>query len=190
MPGVGWVGPQERGQSPAQSLTDCCSGRCVAIVPRGSGRNAEAKLSWEVCTKAVPPERTAEPSTSLHKASAIGTFPCLLPSPPASLPLSPPNLNQVLSLFCWCVLHCVLQKFHRDLPPSVVYAFGPSLALASVPGPTLIAQRGKAAQVQWGNNITDKHHFLPVDLTLGCPDTPNNAVPIGEHARAHLSAYC
>lgn len=71
-----------------------------------------------------------------------------------------------------------MQKFHRDLPPTSVYAFGLDSITATVPGPTLVAHPGQTVHVRWGNAIKDPKHLFPVDRTLGVPKPPNGGVPI------------
>ncbi|KAJ0095065.1 hypothetical protein Patl1_15282 [Pistacia atlantica] len=56
-------------------------------------------------------------------------------------------------------------KFHRDLPPTPVFAFGTSKFTASVPGPTIEALHGIDTYVTWHNHLPSKH-FLPWDPTI------------------------
>ncbi|KAF5442319.1 hypothetical protein F2P56_034989, partial [Juglans regia] len=56
-------------------------------------------------------------------------------------------------------------KFHRDLPPTPVYAYGVSEDLATVPGPTIEALKGIDIHVTWQNHLPPKH-ILPWDPTI------------------------
>lgn len=56
-------------------------------------------------------------------------------------------------------------KFHRDVPPTPVFAFGTSRAAATVPGPTIEARHGIGTCVTWQNYLPSKH-ILPWDPTL------------------------
>lgn len=56
-------------------------------------------------------------------------------------------------------------KFHRDLPPTPVYAYGTSKHTATVPGPTIEALHGIDTYVTWQNHLPSKH-ILPWDPTI------------------------
>ncbi|KAI3467005.1 hypothetical protein Pfo_023668 [Paulownia fortunei] len=56
-------------------------------------------------------------------------------------------------------------KFHRDLPPTPVFAYGTSREAASVPGPTIEALHGVGTHVKWRNHLPSKH-ILPWDPTI------------------------
>ncbi|KHN06754.1 Spore coat protein A [Glycine soja] len=56
-------------------------------------------------------------------------------------------------------------KFHKDLPPTTVYAFGTSKHTATVPGPTIEALYGVDTHVRWQNHLPPKH-ILPWDPTI------------------------
>ncbi|KAJ0095307.1 hypothetical protein Patl1_15279 [Pistacia atlantica] len=56
-------------------------------------------------------------------------------------------------------------KFHRDLPPTPVFAYGTSKHTASVPGPTIEALHGIDTYVTWQNHLPSKH-ILPWDPTI------------------------
>lgn len=58
-----------------------------------------------------------------------------------------------------------LQKFHRDLPPTTVYAYGLSKHTATVPGPTIEALYGIETHVKWQNHLPS-NHILPWDPTI------------------------
>ncbi|XP_051122245.1 multicopper oxidase LPR1-like isoform X2 [Andrographis paniculata] len=58
-------------------------------------------------------------------------------------------------------------KFHRDLPPSPVFAYGRSRKAATVPGPTIEALHGVEARVTWANHLPPgSDHILPWDPTI------------------------
>ncbi|KAK1390050.1 Multicopper oxidase [Heracleum sosnowskyi] len=56
-------------------------------------------------------------------------------------------------------------KFHRDLPPTPVFAYGTSKSKATVPGPTIEAIHGVPTNVTWQNHLPLKH-ILPWDPTI------------------------
>ncbi|XP_023538288.1 multicopper oxidase LPR2-like isoform X2 [Cucurbita pepo subsp. pepo] len=56
-------------------------------------------------------------------------------------------------------------KFHRDLPPTPVFAYGVSKDSATVPGPTIEAIHGISTYVTWENHLPDRH-ILPWDPTI------------------------
>ncbi|XP_044494609.1 multicopper oxidase LPR1-like [Mangifera indica] len=56
-------------------------------------------------------------------------------------------------------------KFHRDLPPTPVFAFGTSELTATVPGPTIEAIHGIDTYVTWENHLPSEH-ILPWDPTI------------------------
>ncbi|XP_028798461.1 multicopper oxidase LPR2-like [Neltuma alba] len=56
-------------------------------------------------------------------------------------------------------------KFHRDLPPTPVYAYGLDQQTASVPGPTIEALHGVDTYVTWQNHLPSNHIF-PLDPTI------------------------
>lgn len=70
-------------------------------------------------------------------------------------------------------------KFHRDLPPTRVFAYGTSKETATVPGPTIIAARGVPTRVTWTNHLP-RHHFLPWDRSLSTAQ-PHAGVPTVVH---------
>ncbi|CAL1398363.1 unnamed protein product [Linum trigynum] len=61
-------------------------------------------------------------------------------------------------------------KFHRDLPPTSVFAYGTSQRTATVPGPTIEAIAGISTHMTWQNHLPSSH-ILPWD-----PTTPT-AIP-------------
>lgn len=56
-------------------------------------------------------------------------------------------------------------KFHRDLPPTPVFAYGTWESSATVPGPTIEALHGIETRVKWKNHLPPKH-ILPWDPTV------------------------
>ncbi|KAJ3692383.1 hypothetical protein LUZ60_012733 [Juncus effusus] len=56
-------------------------------------------------------------------------------------------------------------KFHRDLAPTRVFAYGTSKECISVPGPTIQALQGLPTNVTWLNFLPTQH-FLPWDPTI------------------------
>ncbi|KAK6134267.1 hypothetical protein DH2020_032003 [Rehmannia glutinosa] len=56
-------------------------------------------------------------------------------------------------------------KFHRDLPPTQVFAYGTSKKDATVPGPTIEAHQGISTHIKWKNHLPSKH-ILPWDPTI------------------------
>ncbi|GAB4828789.1 Multicopper oxidase lpr2 [Ancistrocladus abbreviatus] len=56
-------------------------------------------------------------------------------------------------------------KFHRDLPPTDVFAYGTSKRSATVPGPTIEAHHGIDTYVMWENHLP-LPHILPWDPTI------------------------
>ena len=60
------------------------------------------------------------------------------------------------------------QKFHRDLPPSQVFAYGESEEQATVPGPTIVAMHDVKTYVRWENHLPN-HHIFDADDTIGGP---------------------
>lgn len=71
-------------------------------------------------------------------------------------------------------------KFHRDLPPTRVFAFGTSNATATVPGPTIEAMQGTATYITWENHLPS-HHILPFDPTIPIANPKNGGVPTVVH---------
>lgn len=74
-----------------------------------------------------------------------------------------------------------MQKFHRDLPPTTVYAYGLTKRKATVPGPTIEAHYGVSTRVTWRNHLPPKH-ILPWDPTIPTPLTnTTNGIPTVVH---------
>ncbi|GJN05949.1 hypothetical protein PR202_ga23628 [Eleusine coracana subsp. coracana] len=71
-------------------------------------------------------------------------------------------------------------KFHRDLPPTRVFAYGTSKESATVPGPTIEAMQGVPTYVTWTNHLPARH-FLPWDRTLAAASPRTGGVPTVVH---------
>jgi len=54
----------------------------------------------------------------------------------------------------------IAAKLHRDLPPTRLWAYG-----GSWPGPTFETRSGQELQIEWANQLPDRH-FLPIDHRL------------------------
>src|ERR1035441_2365154 len=72
-----------------------------------------------------------------------------------------------------------MQKFHRDMPPTRVFAYGTSKKAATVPGPTIEALQGTPTHVTWLNYLPSQH-FLPWDPTIPTA-MPSSGVPTVTH---------
>ncbi|KAK4608661.1 hypothetical protein RGQ29_002176 [Quercus rubra] len=73
-------------------------------------------------------------------------------------------------------------KFHRDLPPTTVYAYGVSKEAATIPGPTIRALHGIYTNVTWKNYLPP-NHILPWDTTITIAEPANK---IGIPTVVHL----
>lgn len=72
-------------------------------------------------------------------------------------------------------------KFHRDLPPTEVFAYGTSKEEASIPGPTIEALQGVDSYIKWENHLPQKH-ILPWDATIPTAIPPKgNGIPTAVH---------
>ncbi|XP_010258861.1 PREDICTED: multicopper oxidase LPR1-like isoform X2 [Nelumbo nucifera] len=71
-------------------------------------------------------------------------------------------------------------KFHRNLPPTTVFAFGTSEDAATVPGPTIEAIKGIPTSVTWQNNLPQTH-ILPWDPTIPTATAKQGGVPTVVH---------
>ncbi|XXG79627.1 hypothetical protein AAC387_Pa09g0657 [Persea americana] len=71
-------------------------------------------------------------------------------------------------------------KFHRDLPPTRVFAYGTSRKMATVPGPTIEALQGIETRVTWKNHLPSKH-ILPWDPTIPTAIPSSNGIPTVVH---------
>ncbi|MCO5579909.1 hypothetical protein L7F22_033776 [Adiantum nelumboides] len=78
-----------------------------------------------------------------------------------------------------------LWKFHRDLPPSTVFAYGESAENATVPGPSIVAMNGVKTYVNWENHLPDKHIFT-IDKSLEAA-SPKRGVPTVVHLHGSVS---
>ncbi len=68
------------------------------------------------------------------------------------------------------------QKLHRDLKPTRLWSYG-----ANVPGPSIETISGEPLQVEWVNELPEKH-FLPIDYRLhGAKDQPQVRAVVHVH---------
>ncbi|XP_068642870.1 multicopper oxidase LPR1-like [Aristolochia californica] len=70
-------------------------------------------------------------------------------------------------------------KFHRDIPPTRVFAYGATSKTATVPGPTIEALQGVETSILWDNHLPSKH-ILPWDPTIPTAKPPHG-VPTVVH---------
>ncbi|XP_052205731.1 multicopper oxidase LPR1-like [Diospyros lotus] len=77
-------------------------------------------------------------------------------------------------------------KFHRDIPPTPVFAYGTSEGTATVPGPTIEARYGVQTYVTWQNHLPS-HHILPWDPTIPTAiPTTKKGVPTVVHLHGSI----
>lgn len=76
-------------------------------------------------------------------------------------------------------------KFHRDLPPSRVFAYGRSERKATVPGPSIEAMSGVETYVRWENHLPARHIFT-IDKSLQAA-SPSEGVPTVVHLHGSVS---
>lgn len=74
-------------------------------------------------------------------------------------------------------------KFHSDLPPTEVFAYGTSKRAASIPGPTIEALHDVSTYIRWENHLP-RTHILPWDPTIPTA-IPHNRVGIPTVAHLH-----
>ncbi len=67
-------------------------------------------------------------------------------------------------------IRAAAHRFHRDLPPSRVWAYD-----GRVPGPTIEAKRGQPVRVHWRNEIDQPY---PVASTLAPTETDGDGLPV------------
>ncbi|KAL3654469.1 Leucine permease transcriptional regulator [Castilleja foliolosa] len=90
----------------------------------------------------------------------------------------PKSLNIGMFLTKW--------KFHRDLPPTRVFAYGLSKKDATVPGPTIEAQYNISTYIQWQNNLPSKH-ILPFDHSIPTATPPTGTgIPTVVHLHGSI----
>jgi spore coat protein A len=80
------------------------------------------------------------------------------------------------------------EKVHRDLPPTTLWGFE-----GSAPGPTIVAQRGRAVTVDWVNNLPLRHR-LAIDHNIcgaekGVPEVRTTIHLHGGHVAASSDGY-
>ncbi|KAK9277592.1 hypothetical protein L1049_007137 [Liquidambar formosana] len=71
-------------------------------------------------------------------------------------------------------------KFHRDLPPTPVFAYGTSNKTATVPGPTIETLHGIHTHITWRNHLPPKH-ILPWDPTIPTAVPKKRGIPTVVH---------
>ena len=86
------------------------------------------------------------------------------------LPLPPRLLARDHDRHLTVCIRAAAHRFHRDLPPSRVWAFE-----GSVPGPTIEAERGRPVRVEWRNELDGA---LPVVVTVAPAETDGDGVPV------------
>ncbi|KAI3461708.1 hypothetical protein Pfo_018371 [Paulownia fortunei] len=136
-------------------------------------------------SNALPPEAVTE--DTLHKvAESLKMYVDELPQMPklygyelvGVLP-KPTNLNVGMYRKKW--------KFHRDLPPTTVFAYGTSASSATVPGPTIEAIRGVPLIVTWHNHLPQSH-ILPWDPTIPTAIPRHGGIPTVVHLHGGVQA--
>ena len=120
---------------------------------------------------------TAVPANTLN-VSTLPTFVDVLTIPPVAkpdglrtLPSSPKSKAPYYRL----AARPVTMKIHRDLKPTQLWSFGPS-----VPGPTLEMRSNEDVLVEWANELPQQH-FLPIDYRLHGAESTNPQVRIVSH---------
>lgn len=71
--------------------------------------------------------------------------------------------------------HAVVNKVHRDLPPTRFWGFA-----SSAPGPTFETRSGEPVLVEWVNALPSQH-FLPIDHTIHGAEADKPAVRMVVH---------
>jgi spore coat protein A len=71
------------------------------------------------------------------------------------------------------------QKLHRDLPATKLWGYNGTYV-----GPTFEARTGSPIQVEWKNNLPDRH-FLPIDFSLHGAQTNKPEVRTVVHLHGH-----
>jgi spore coat protein A, manganese oxidase len=93
---------------------------------------------------------------------------------PGAMPTAGPNYYEV-------GIWEIQQQLHSQLPPTTVYAYGPTQATASYPGATFVTQRGVPIQVKWTNHLGTTHILdYAIDPTIMKAQT-TTGVPITTH---------
>ena len=97
------------------------------------------------------------------------------------------RLNDAVSRFSLTMSE-FQQKLHRDLPPTVVWGFQ-----GIMPGPTIVAERGRAVTIEWLNRLPS-HHRLSIDHSLDgsgtdVPDVRTTIHLHGGHVAADNDGY-
>ena len=96
-----------------------------------------------------------------------------LPVPAVAQPYAP----NAYEIGAWSIV----QKLHRDLPPTRVYGYGTSEATASYPGPTIVVRKGVPTTIRWTNHLPAGHLLeAAIDPTIPRAMT-TTGVPIATH---------
>ena len=111
------------------------------------------------------------PDAPMLRADSLEKFVDPLPLPVRPKPAGVRNTPGPGTPLYRVELRQVLQRVHRDLPPTSFWSFGPAF-----PGPTFDVRRGEGVLVEWTNRLPAKH-FLPIDHNIhGAEDgTPGSA---------------
>jgi spore coat protein A, manganese oxidase len=118
-----------------------------------------------ICDGATVPRGTVvvhQYGTPLHPES-LARFVDALPIPPVLAPdgtRPDPDDPRASLPFYRVAMRETEVKFHRDLPPTRVWAYG-----GAVPGPTFETRSGRGLLVEWANELPE-HHFLPIDHSI------------------------
>jgi spore coat protein A len=111
----------------------------------------------------APPQSTvtAKPLPPMLHARNLAPFVDPLPLPTAAQPTSAGHLR--------IAMREVHTKIHRDVPPTRLWTYIDLNARHAIPlAPVIEARSGHPLQVEWLNQLPQKH-FLPIDYTLhGC----------------------
>ncbi|KAI5060954.1 hypothetical protein GOP47_0023459 [Adiantum capillus-veneris] len=162
-----------------RSLYSCLKTRDQSILVA-----AQFQVTWErsrlqdrrsSAAPAAPAPSRSSLCQNLDPSPALSQFADPLPVP-LSINLSD-SLHQHLTLGAYKIM----QKLHRDLSATPMYAFGASQLSASVPGPTLLATQHVPAYVRWENHIDDPTHILSVDKSIHWANPTHGGVPIVVH---------
>lgn len=78
-------------------------------------------------------------------------------------------------------------KFHRDLSPTTVFAFGVSEDVATVPGPTIVALHGIDTYVTWQNHLPPEHILAWDPTILGARPANGKGIPTVVHLHGGIT---
>lgn len=110
----------------------------------------------------------AKKKTNPSDPSTIKKFIDPLPIPETAIPDKYFSRETMGKVYYVIEMRETNHRFHRNFPLTKVWGYN-----GTYPGPTIEADKDTTAQVEWINNLPDKH-LLPVDHTLhGCMNTPD-----------------